>query len=502
MPASISHLGDSKLIRVLRDLTPVEMNRLEKFIHSPFFCTDAKTIELFDYLKELHPEFPAESLGKTYLSSVFFPEENGKRNYFRKLRLCTTYLLNRVYDFFKYEEGQRDPVLQQFYLLQNLHGRGMVEDQDRLLKKGFEIASRANARSEMDHLSMYLFSDFEMVKASGRFDSHKIDQTINYLDQFYLTAKLKRFCIALQLRRLNREEFTLNTLEETLIYCENYKFRTAFTAIYFYLLKAFISLEAHKFSETIVNYRLAKRLRKNYLIGFDKHSLIETQIGVDAITVFNQSISISNALYRQGFSVYQRELFSLYKEMLTYGMLHYGGRIFPHHYKNMVTLGLRLGELSWIDTFIHQYKDHLPLEQKKDVYSYNLAHLQLFREDFHAVHRILNFTQFIDPFYNVDARVMSLKAFYGKYRMNPKDLFEIDEDYWRISKNFERYLRREPALSIFQKKLYQNFIRYANTLWRILIGEKNISKDLRYEIDNCEFLHEKKWLLEQLGEMV
>ena len=416
----------------------------------------------------------------------------------KKLRLCNTYLLRHIYDFFRQTEGEVDEVFQQYYLLLNLHKRNISEDRDRLLKKSYKMAYKINPRGERDFLDLFLLSDFEFTNQKGRFGSHNVEHSIHLLDQFYLTSKLKRFCLIFQFRRLNQEQFTLTSLAETMIYCETYKFRTALAAIYFYMLQAFVQLEAENFPQVIHAYRVAKRIKLKYLARFEQIAILDSRIGSDVMTLFNQSIAISNALYRQGFGDYLHEMLGLYQEMLSYGLFQSDKEFILHHYKNMVTLGLRLGKLDWTETFIEAYKGELPEVQRQDVYSYNLAHLKLFQKDYRSVQKILNQIQFVDPFYNLGARVIHMKLYFGILESKPASIFEIEEDFLRISKNFGRYLIREKALSQYQKKTYKNFIRFAKKLWNVKVANKNEDFKLKNQIERSSPLIEKAWLLDQL----
>lgn len=498
---TFSHLRDSKLVRILKSLTPVEMNRLDKFIHSPFFCTDAKTIELFDYLKKIHPDFPDGKLDINILLGHLFPNEQEKKEGYlvKKLRLCNTYLLRHIYDFFRQTEGEVDEVFQQYYLLLNLHKRNISEDRDRLLKKSYKIANQINPKGERDFLDLFLLSDFEFTNQKGRFGVHDVEQSIHFLDQFYLTAKLKRFCLIFQFRRLNQEKFALASLHETMVYCKTYKFRTALAAIYFYMLQAFVQLEAQNFSKVIHAYRMGKRIKLKYLAHFEQGAILDSRIGSDVMTLFNQSIAISNALYRQGLGNYLYEMLGLYQEMLSYGLFQSDTEFVSHHYKNIVTLGLRLDKLNWTETFIEAYKDELPETQRQDVYYYNLAHLKLFQKEYRSTHKILNQIQFIDPFYNLGARVIHMKAYFGMFESQSDSIYELEEDFLRISKNFERYLIRETSLAQYQKKSYKNFIRFAKKLWRLKTETSDQTHMLKAQIEKSSPLIEKAWLLGQLA---
>jgi hypothetical protein len=64
-----------------------------------------------------------------------------------------------------------------------------------------------------------------------------------------------------------------------------------------------------------------------------------------------------------GFGKYLHELFQLYKITLENKIVFAGKYLSHWAYKNIVGVGLRLGEFDWVEQFINDYKDQLNPER-------------------------------------------------------------------------------------------------------------------------------------------
>ena len=60
-------MTDTKLITLLKKLTPDEMRDLEKYIASPYFSKSRDLNPLFSILKKLYPDFSGKDLNNEYL---------------------------------------------------------------------------------------------------------------------------------------------------------------------------------------------------------------------------------------------------------------------------------------------------------------------------------------------------------------------------------------------------------------------------------------------------
>ena len=87
---------NSKLVSLLKTLSPTEMKELKDYINSPFFNKNRKVVALFDHIRKFYPDFSNNSLTDQSISAVIFP--GMKHDYF-KIRNLTSDLFSLAKDF-------------------------------------------------------------------------------------------------------------------------------------------------------------------------------------------------------------------------------------------------------------------------------------------------------------------------------------------------------------------------------------------------------------------
>jgi hypothetical protein len=116
-------MKDSKLIKTLIHLDKTERNRFKKFLMSPFFNSDENLVSIFDFI-EIHinknsNELPEKQvLWKKIFRGIPF-DDIRLRKYFSDLfKLLTKFL---SFDFY-----QRDPLVQDLFLLEVINERKLT----------------------------------------------------------------------------------------------------------------------------------------------------------------------------------------------------------------------------------------------------------------------------------------------------------------------------------------------------------------------------------------
>lgn len=495
---------ESKLVKVLKVISPREMLQVGKFMHSPFFCPDKKAVQLFDLLKKGHPKFSEKTFNKHLIDSKLFSHKKSMvlltKSELQKLRLTASYLLQRVYDYFWIKASGDYSLFQHWMLLLALDERDIKIDQKRLFEKYMGKLRQLSSPTAKDYLGMYLISDFELIHIESRLQERDIGTPLKYLDNFFLIEKLKHFCVALQLQidasgvdyASLCEQFILN---ETFVYFEKNRNKSFLASSYYYLLKSLVAYIKEDYKGASVYYRHAKKLRRHLLtqISDDKDDISIT-FQDELINIYNISLSICNHLSRSLTSYYEYELFEMYQERLTYKLLYFNGFLHPHHFKNIITLALRLEKSDKAEELIHTYAKEVAPIYRKDVYAYNLAHVFLFKGKYSEVHKLLSQLRFIDPLYNVGSRAIRLKAYCMAFLSQKAEQAEIYEDFLRERYNFIRFLDRDDKLSNNQKESYQNFVSFLYRFMKIKAeGKGNLTK-LIEDISACNNLFDRTWL--------
>ena len=135
-------------------------------------------------------------------------------------------------------------------------------------------------------------------------------------------------------------------------------------------------------------------------------------------------------------------------------------------YKNIVTIALRMKELSWAKKFIEEYKPWLRKEERENAYTYNLAHWHFHNRDYSKTLSLFQRVEFTDIYYQLDTRSIVLKTY-----------FEQDdaEAFFYQASAFRTYIRRNKLVSDYQRVSYRNFIKFTGQLLRANGNAKKIA---------------------------
>lgn len=77
-------------------------------------------------------------------------------------------------------------------------------------------------------------------------------------------------------------------------------------------------------------------------------------------------------------------------------------------FRNIVTVGLRLGEMAWTEAFIHEYQRFLPEAQRENIVSFNLSQVYFYKRDYDKVIETLRHVEYEDVITNLNAKTLLL----------------------------------------------------------------------------------------------
>ncbi|MDX2285514.1 MAG: hypothetical protein NW241_15210, partial [Bacteroidia bacterium] len=170
-----------------------------------------------------------------------------------------------------------------------------------------------------------------------------------------------------------------------------------------------------------------------------------------------------------------QEVFSLYAILLERNLLLENGFLPASHFKNIVAIGVRLREFSRTETFIGTYSRQLPPGEQESAQAYNLAYLAFAQGAYRQVLRLLSRSDWSDPYYQLDARVLLLKTC---YELQDFEAVEYHLGSLRI------FLRRQRRISAYQLRLFQHLSAAMQQLLRCQAGSGSPERLLRYLADH------------------
>lgn len=200
---------------------------------------------------------------------------------------------------------------------------------------------------------------------------------------------------------------------------------------------------------------------------------------------------------------FQGPSFKLYLILLEQGQLFRDDHLPVQHFKNIVTLGTRLGRLETVRQMMQAYSSKILPEQRPLALAYNEAIVQFYEGNYQEVIRRLNLLELnseTDIFYGLDARIYLWKAYYEAFdELSREQVDDMDRHY----NSFRLYIQRNERLSDLQKTQYSNFIRWFNRLLNIRKDPKSnryeMLLELREKVNTGTNIHSKSWIVDKIN---
>lgn len=189
-----------------------------------------------------------------------------------------------------------------------------------------------------------------------------------------------------------------------------------------------------------------------------------------------------------GDTAYVSTLLSIYKVLLTDGILFNGDEISQWDYKNITAIGIRAGEPEWTIGFIEEFRQKLPPAERDNAYLYNLAYYHFNTGQRSRALSMLQMVEFNDLYYQLDSRVILLKCYFENG----------DEDaFFYHASAFRLFLARNKQVSAYQRTVYRNLLKFTTRILRAN-GDRKKLDTIREEVERGRNVADIGWVLKQL----
>gem|GEM_PF-5587738 len=435
----------------------------------------AGTQALIKTLENHYPDF--DLADETILSHpAFLPNQSAAQ-----LRVLRTNLKHLISDFLVQIAVNRDQLLKERLMIEELTKREQIKLADihlqkslkKLPEKMMDIQYLNHARELQRHnLALYA----RIRSRQGQFNWLKL---INWLEIYTHVRKLI-FLSGWQGQAWFKPE-QISALEEktasTLKAIEQFgPDRNLLLEIYYHLL----SLLAGK-DQAFHDDSLQQCIR-THRKDLEKIELINI-LGLQINYLIHADLKgIPDALKRA---------FAVYRFMVEQDLLFDMGAFSVNSTRNILSFGVRLGELAWTGEFLHIAQERLQKEEAEKFYPYGQAYLCFAKGDYPGVRRALRTANFQDPFYSIAQRVLALRTYY------------MEED-WEMFQNeqatFTRQLYRNKRLSSTYSRSLLNFLKVIGQVYLFKTegkpDESSLKECLQFTYDNQ--LPHRDWLRREM----
>ncbi len=466
-------MQNSKLTELIRSLNLHEVKAFKSYLHSPYFTENKKLDDCFIAVRVMlnkNKSFSRKDLHKKIFGIVRFNDQ--------QMRYLLTDLTKHLEYFISLRGFDKDDLLQNTICANELAKRDCEKSYQyryHLIKQQDEI------QNSKFYYHRFVAADQHLnYTGSKQSRKKKLDyqDVLQNLETFYLSRKLQLFCEVINLKNILSGDFNLHLFDEIKKLAVKEPFaKIPVIQIYYHILLTLTDADKEK------NFDRLRELLK-------KHGHLFPVAELNGMYQYVKNYCVKKI--NQGNTAYIKTLFEIYKTMLADKRLMNADYLSQWEYKNIVSIALRLNEKEWCRIFIHKYINYLLPAERKNALAYNLAYWYFMNADFKKSIRQLQDVVFTDVFYQLDARVVLLKAFY--------ELDEVETFFYHASA-FRLFLLRNRSISEYQRTINRNLVKFLTRLVRAGISNTKLQK-LKQEIDAEKNVADLKWLNEKVEAVI
>jgi len=465
---------NSVLIRTFSNLPAKDLRAAGDFVRCPLFNRREEVIRLCDYIvahiaKTDRKAFDAERMFRAAFPGATFDH--------LALRHTMSYLLDALRRYLAWSEWQSDRVEQQHCLVRALRNRGLDHLFEKEWQRADDTVAESAVRDARYHFSRYRLQQEKLEQTARRERSARLNlQPLpDELTAFYAAEMLRHACSALMHQAVAGQDYRIDLLNAILDTAgQGEILQNPAVAVYYHAYRMLQSPEATEPFEQL----------KSLLPAYENYFRPEEMRGLYLMAI-NGCIRRMNAGHR----AYIREAFDLYQAALARDFLRENGVLSGFTYKNIIRIGVALGEHEWTERFLEGHRNELHARERDNLYRYNLAYLRFQQRDYAGAMPLLQQVDLEDPLNNLDARRMLLRSY---FELGEWDALES------LLQSFAAYLRRQRNLG-YHRTTNETLIAFTKKLMETGRSDRPAMAALRAEIDATRDVAERAWLLEQTG---
>lgn len=472
---------NNKLTTLLTTFSVYELNSFRKYLRSPFFNENGTLLELFDLINEALRLYENVPFSKEKIWQQLFKNKPYNDRRFR--RQCSD-LCRLAEDFLAYKMYAAQPVNRHLDFLKVVYERNLDKFYNTTMRNAQQAQQRQKVKDGKYYYHQYaleLEQHRQLLKRISRSEKVNLAAIMHKLDDFYLSEKLRHYCEWLNYREVLHinMDYDLPFIDLILQYLAQYpKTDTPSVAIYHQIARTLTEKD-----NTTHYFALKTLLQKDLIQQFPKRQAWE---------MYGYAQNYCIRKINEGQQQFLAELFDLYQSALEQNILLDEDTLHPWHYKNIVSVALRLKEYDWTKHFIEDYKTKLPIDFSENAYNFNRAKLHFEKKDYDTVIQLLHQVEYQDVFYSLDSKAMLLKTYYEK---------DETEALYALLDSFAVFLKRHKKLSERHRTNYLNLVKFTKKLVKLPPRNKQKVKQLKAAITQEGKVADGAWLLEKLSEL-
>jgi len=438
------------LFQTLKTLSTKDWLGFLDFVRQPTFNKNERVLRFLNFLDQSYPNF------NTNEQAIWQAIEGDKPLDQQQLKDVRSLLFRLLKNYLAIKQLMQSETAMDLSILTELRERG--------LSKGYKNHFQ-NLKKRINNQPSDLLFSYQLEKESALFnDQLELRQTgdnlqtlVDRLDAFYAFEKLKWTCEMLNRSRIINKSYNFTLFEELLNTLNAAHLQLPIIQSYHQVYKTLKEPDEEQ------HFVLLKDMLTKFNNDFPKE---------EATSLYRYAQNYCIGKINKGESHYMRELFDIYRQLLDSNLMLENGQLAHPHYKNIVTVGLRLGENKWTLDFIENYRSYIESQIRDNAYHFNLATWYYETHDYDQVVDLLNRVEFTDVYYQISSRYILLKVYYDLDELGPLQYLII---------SFDRYIRRNKDISTQNRQGILHFLQALKRMIKIKEWKSHKSTDF---IDN------------------
>ncbi len=473
-------MKDTKLFLLLETFNSYQLNRFNKFLHSPYHNEDSQLISLFN---QLLPYFKNPAKATLPSPSELWKAIYGKQK-FKNLKFARLFsdLLKKAEDFLVIDTLKHNEPVKLENLLNQYTEKKLFKhypEAAQLARKKLEATPYREGEYYLQLFRLEAHQTNFIELLNQRTTEKNLLQTSEALDAFYLINKLNYLAAILHYKKFLSMEGEVKLATEVIEHVKNNDYRHI------------PALQVHvKVVQSLIEPENEEHFIQLKALLAAQYKLFPRQQGRN---LYAFAINYSIRKVNGGNLAYVPELLAIYRQMLVAGlMFDDADALSQFDYKNIVSVALRAGEITWVEKFIHDYKNSIPKASRQNAFTFNLAKLYFAKRQYDKVLPLLQDVVYNDIFYQLDSKTTLMKTYYELGEYMPM---------MALKESFRILLRRKKLISAQNRINYTNFMRFTMQLYRIDVKDTKKLQQLGKSITTSTNVADKGWLLEKLEEL-
>lgn len=471
----------SKSFALLQTFSKVELNRLRRFLRSPWFNDDEDVLRLFELLNEVirKGDEAMPMLDKAAVWASLFPEKTYDDAALRRLISALTQLALR---FLLEEQRQQDPIANALSMQKVLDKPELKKHLAGVERQVQHTLDQVDGKSPEYYLACFQMHWNRFSRSAKSVSTadylEKLYPASEFLDIFYVVQKLKMHMAWLMFRKVRVVDREFNMPPDFWTQLEDPRYREVpLVAIYKNAARCVEepSEEAH--------FDALLRDLERYSPELTKEDLREC---------YHIAQNYCALKINQGRTEYYAVMFRVFQALIRLDILLENNTLSEGVFKNMVTIALNLGEYGWAEAFIRDYSGYLPSDIRENARTFNLATLYFHQKKHQAVMELLRNVEYSDVVYALGSKLLLLRTYYEL-----DELMAMDS----LMDSFRIYVRRNKLISKDLKREYINFLNYLKKLTSLSVASPQAKAAFKQKVSTSKNPTTKKWLLEKIEEL-